>query len=86
MKISSTDSDSKLGISQNRLLPSNPQFLYDHHLSHHHHLLIVRVKDLLLKPEDKKTLLSGGWLSDRHIYAAKKLLKTSVHTLMGCRL
>ncbi len=33
------------------------------------------IKSLLLYEVDRKTLESGGWLSDAHIYAASKLLK-----------
>ena len=82
-KISSTDSDSEIGISpepspakqspisirSSSFSPPPPSDWW--------------VKDLLLKPEDKKTLLSGGWLSDHHIGAAQKLLKNQYPHIDG---
>ena len=35
----------------------------------------IEIGDIILFPEDRKLLESGGWLNDKHINAAQTLLK-----------
>ena len=75
MNIGNTDSDSELYISP-KPSPAQQSLIYIHSPSFSPPPPPDWwVKDLLLKAEEKKTLLRNDWLSDLHIDAAQILLK-----------